>query len=76
MKPRTTRVIGDGICDDHLNTANCDYDGGDCCLPYIVDMCDSQIYSCICHEDGLIHPTFYGNFICSTCFQTACTFKV
>ena len=24
--------VGDGFCDDHLNTRTCDFDGGDCCL--------------------------------------------
>ena len=27
--------IGDGYCDDHLNTQYCDYDGGDCCGPEV-----------------------------------------
>ena len=48
-------IIGDGVCSDDLNTPFCDYDGGDCCLPYIVKSC---LYNCICHEDGLVHPTF------------------
>ena len=50
-------IIGDGVCSDDLNTPFCDYDGGDCCLPYIVKSC---LYNCICHEDGLVHPTFEG----------------
>ena len=50
-------IIGDGVCSDDLNTPFCDYDGGDCCLPYIVKSC---LYNCICHEDGLVHPTFKG----------------
>ena len=48
-------IIGDGVCSDDLNTPFCDYDGGDCCLPYIVKSC---LYNCICHVDGLVHPTF------------------
>ena len=34
--------------------AECDYDGGDCCLAEIDDLkCDE----CICHQDGSRHPT-------------------
>ena len=40
------------MCHDSTNTEACDYDGGDCCLDEIVKACDS----CICHEDGLVHP--------------------
>ena len=28
---------GDGECDDKNNVATCDWDGGDCCLPYGTD---------------------------------------
>jgi hypothetical protein len=39
-------VIGDGICDDHQNTAECEYDGMDCCLLRMVTKyCDD----CKCH---------------------------
>ena len=27
--------IGDGYCDDVINTELCNYDGGDCCGSYI-----------------------------------------
>ena len=45
-------MIYDGLCHDSTNTEACDYDGGDCCLDEIVKACSS----CICHEDGLVHP--------------------
>ena len=32
---------GDGYCDDATNTADCDWDGGDCCNPNaILDLCE------------------------------------
>jgi len=47
--------IDDGYCNDEVNMmAECDYDGGDCCLAEIDDLkCDE----CICHQDGSRHPT-------------------
>ena len=27
----TPSVVGDGSCNDETNSANCNYDGGDCC---------------------------------------------
>ena len=42
------RLIGDGNCDDALNTATCNFDDGDCCDPTAsTDYCQD----CICHED-------------------------
>ena len=48
-------MIYDGYCNDETNMlAECDYDGGDCCLDEIDDLkCDE----CICHQDGSRHPT-------------------
>lgn len=56
---------GDGNCDDRLNTANCQFDGGDCCLPEINN---KFCLSCTCKFDGLLHlfeetttfPSFLG----------------
>ena len=25
-------VVGDGVCDDETNNADCNFDGGDCCV--------------------------------------------
>ena len=37
--------IGDGYCDDGANSLECNFDGGDCCGPYVnTDYCTgSQI---------------------------------
>ena len=58
-------IVGDGYCDDEANTANCDFDEGDCChpdhdrsictecfcmSPKIVQNCDEYIYHCKMHE--------------------------
>ena len=38
--------ISDGQCDDEANNIECQYDGGDCCLPSpIFSFC----YICVCH---------------------------
>ena len=29
------KLVGDGVCNDETNTANCNFDGGDCCLNVI-----------------------------------------
>ena len=44
---------GDGMCDDLSNTAECDWDGGDCCDPNAdFDVCTE----CFCADQ-----TFGGN---------------
>ena len=49
--------IGDAFCNDDANTAQCDYDNGDCCLYNIQDVfCDT----CICHLDNTRHPSVEG----------------
>ena len=41
--------VADGYCDDVTNNAECNYDGGDCCL----DPVNTQYCSeCICIDDG------------------------
>ena len=41
--------IGDGSCDDEANNADCNYDGGDCCL----ECMDTSLCSeCLCHDRG------------------------
>lgn len=46
--------VNDGFCDDGSNIAECDYDGGDCCLSTINNLfCDV----CICHETGIMAST-------------------
>ena len=44
--------VDDGFCDDLLNTASCQFDGGDCCSNLISDHFCQE---CICHEDNSKH---------------------
>lgn len=44
---RDTSVLGDAICDFVLNTADCGFDGGDCCKCTCVDTDES-----VCGENG------------------------
>ena len=39
----------DAFCDDFVNTANCNFDGGDCCGP---DVKDNYCTECICYESS------------------------
>ena len=40
------RLIGNGICNDETNNAECNFDGGDCCGECInTDHC----VECVCH---------------------------
>jgi hypothetical protein len=48
------KFIGDGACDDDNNYEECNWDGGDCCEDAIVDWYCNE---CICHLDGLRHPS-------------------
>ena len=41
--------IGDGYCDDDLNTRDCDFDGSDCCLKNIESYVRCE--KCICWRD-------------------------
>ena len=41
-------IAGDGFCDDAVNDGECGFDGGDCCLPDIID--DYCSY-CICYAN-------------------------
>ena len=41
--------VGDGYCDDDTNTAECQWDGGDCCGP---DVYTYYCSVCACHEDS------------------------
>ena len=61
--------IGDGWCDDHLNCAQLDFDGGDCCknsCDGLISDCGSAGYSCVdptskhCDE-----PTDYSGKDCA-----------
>ena len=44
--------VNNGYCEDHVNNAECNYDGGDCCGPNVQT---SKCADCICysqHCDG------------------------
>ena len=43
--------IGNGFCDDFLNKAECNFDGGECCGPDVkTDFCEN----CECHLGKLM----------------------
>lgn len=44
--------VGNGVCEDIVNTEVCDYDGGDCCLDEIIGGPYACEFGCICHLDG------------------------
>ena len=59
-------LIGDGICNDETNNAECHYDDGDCCLSETkTDHCSE----CICYGQETcmagINPTSVGDGICN-----------
>ena len=41
-------LTGDGYCHDEINTEECSYDGGDCCVNVQTDYC----LNCTCHLEG------------------------
>ena len=52
-------MVGNGVCNDDTNIANCDYDGGDCCVNVHTDSCSE----CNCLASGVItSPGFPGNY--------------
>ena len=57
-------LVGDGFCHDQNNNAECNFDGGDCCL----NVNTSQCLECTCHHTencatGFI-PSIVGDGIC------------
>ena len=44
--------VSDGYCDDYTNTAECEYDGGDCCLEETITV---SCQECICHDSGMFY---------------------
>ena len=59
---KSNPLVGDGYCQDQMNTANCNFDGGDCCGSCIIrDHCSD----CICHEkDSDDFNPLLGNGYC------------
>ena len=63
-------MIGDGYCNDETNNADCNYDGGDCCLTnndgyYYSFLNKDHCSECLCLGGGIItspgFPGTYGN---------------
>lgn len=50
--------VGNGLCDPQMNTPECHYDGGDCCLE-IVDTDKCYVGgNCACHFTGKVHTSW------------------
>ena len=50
-------ALGDGTCDDALNTPGCLYDFGDCCMPYLIGTNNHLRKSNgFCHMTGMHTP--------------------
>ena len=47
--PNNKNKHGDGFCDDDMNIAICDYDGGDCCQAKVVTY---FCFKCECINSG------------------------
>ena len=46
-------LVGDGYCEDLVNTAVCNFDGGDCCGKHVnVEYCEEC--QCIANEEGIL----------------------
>ena len=69
-EPGYLEWIGDGSCDDSTNIEDCNFDGGDCCLEFVVkDFC----YECCCHQDecaSKTSTTTEANLFCPTCIHS------
>ena len=55
-------MVGDGLCNDETNNADCSYDGGDCCGACVVkDHCSEC--ACLGGADGM--NVLIGNKFCN-----------
>ena len=52
-------TVGDGYCDDHVNNAECNYDGGDCCGP---DVKTAFCTECQCLGENITSKAAPGPF--------------
>ena len=53
-------MTGDGICDDDCNHPHHHFDGGDCCLSYMIE---KYCIECFCFEDCTVnHWTYLVSF--------------
>ena len=56
--------IMNAVCNPYFNNYLCDYDGGDCCTPFVnLDAC-GLASTCECHFTGKTHATFEQEFGC------------
>jgi hypothetical protein len=47
--PGPLELIDDGVCNDEVNNAGCNFDGGDCCGACVnTDLCSA----CVCHTEA------------------------
>ena len=60
--------IGDGYCDDMINTELCNYDGGDCCGSCVLN---NQCTVCACLGGADIMNPLIGNGVCNDQFNNA-----
>ena len=60
----TNVLIANGFCNDETNTADCSYDGGDCCVNINTDDCSN----CTCyHQENCLlgfTPSVVGDGFC------------
>ena len=62
--------LGNGVCNNETNIAECNYDGGDCCSnPVLVanGVCNDEINNIECSYDGgdcCPNPNMVGDAIC------------
>lgn len=47
-------LVGNGICNDQVNTLDCSFDGNDCCLQVINNL---ECTECLCHLDQTRHES-------------------
>merc|ERR1712156_951791 len=60
--------IGNGFCDDFLNMAECNFDGGECCGSDVkTDFCEN----CECHLDSCTNQDLIGDGKCNKKANTA-----
>ena len=63
---------GDGLCDDQNNVEECEWDGGDCCGPFVnlyyCTACQcldpNPNVTCNCQSPGSINPECVGSEMC------------
>ena len=61
----THAFVGDGICNDDTNIAECDYDGGDCCgICVVTDHCENCACLAGVLDNGITNP-LVGDGVCN-----------